>query len=65
MLCLEREVDEAIILIDSAGVTTEITVTQISRPYGRNPRVRIGIDAPRSVRILRKELILRDAELSK
>lgn len=47
MLVLSRKVNETIVISDDI----EITVTEI-----RNGKVRLGIKAPRNVRVLRAEL---------
>jgi carbon storage regulator CsrA len=48
MLVLSRKTDEKIVI----GDDIEITVTQI-----QNGKVRIGVQAPKEVRILRGELV--------
>lgn len=56
MLVLTRKVNEAIQLGE------EITITVVSI---EGDRVKIGIDAPRSMRIFRKELIVETMNLNK
>ena len=56
MLVLSRKVDEAIIL----GEDIKITVLGLE-----DDRVRIGIDAPKDVRIFREELFKQTADINK
>ena len=53
MLILTRRAGEAILI----GNDIKITVTAIN-----GNQVRIGIDAPREVKVLREELVWRDKE---
>ena len=55
MLILTRKVSEAILI----GNDIKITVTAIS-----GSQVRIGISAPKEVKVLREELVGRDREES-
>ena len=55
MLILTRRVGETI----NIGNDIKITVTAIS-----GSQVRIGIDAPKEVKVLRQELVGRDRELN-
>lgn len=56
MLVLTRKVDEAIVLGE------EITISILGI---EGDRVRIGIDAPRSMRIFRKELLAETAMINR
>ena len=51
MLVLSRKKNESIVLYTQDG---EITITVVAFV---GPQIRIGIDAPKSVDILRKELV--------
>ena len=52
MLVLTRKVDESITLTLPDGSVIVITLTEV-----RGDKVRIGIDAPGSIQVLRSELI--------
>jgi len=52
MLVLTRKVDESLTLTLPDGSVIVITLTEV-----RGDKVRIGIDAPRDVTVLRSELI--------
>ena len=52
MLVLTRKVDESLTLTLPDGSVIVITLTEV-----RGDNVRIGIDAPRDVTVLRSELI--------
>ena len=56
MLVLTRKVDEAILI----GDNIEISILSVE-----GDRVRIGIDAPRSLRIFRKELLVQTQNINK
>ena len=56
MLVLSRKIDEAIIL----GEDIKITILGLE-----DDRVRIGIDAPKNVRIFREELFKQTADINK
>lgn len=56
MLRLNRYAEEAIVLMTSAGERVRIVVCGIERLNGR-PFVRLAIEAPLSVEVLREELI--------
>ena len=50
MLVLKRKLGEAIIITTQSGETVEIKVSEISEG-----RVKLGIDAEKSIAVLRKE----------
>lgn len=52
MLVLKRKVGEAIIITTESGEKIEIKVSEIS-----DGRVKLGLDAPKSITILRKEVV--------
>lgn len=55
MLLLDRKEGESFVLLTSDG---EIVVTVIERRRTRyGPRFRLGISAPESVRVVRRELL--------
>ena len=56
MLVLSRKIDEAIILGDDVKIT--VLGLEVDR-------VRIGIDAPKNVRIFREELFKQTADINK
>jgi len=56
MLVLSRKIDEAIIL----GDDIKVTILGLE-----DDRVRIGIDAPKDVRIFREELFKQTADINK
>lgn len=56
MLVLSRKLDESIQIADNISVT-------VSRVHGG--RVMLSIDAPQSVRVIRKELVTSDSAPSK
>lgn len=51
MLVLSRQRDEILIFKTSAGEIIEVTVVDI-----RGEKVRLGVDAPKSVMVHRKEI---------
>lgn len=55
ILILSRKVHEWIELTTAAGEVVRIVVSEISREQGQ-PRAKLGIEAPESVRIRRMEL---------
>jgi len=57
MLLLGRKVGEEVVLT-MGDVEVVVTVVQLKA----NGAVRLGFDAPESVRILRREIIARDSE---
>ena len=52
MLVLKRKLGEAIIITTQRGETVEIKVSEISEG-----RVKLGIDADKSIAVLRKEVV--------
>ena len=52
MLVLKRKLGEAIIITTQSGETVEIKVSEISEG-----RVKLGIDADKSIAVLRKEVV--------
>ena len=52
MLVLKRKLGEAIIITTQSGETVEIKVSEISEG-----RVKLGIDAEKSIAVLRKEVV--------
>ena len=52
MLVLKRKLGEAIIITTQSGETVEIKVSEISEG-----RVKLGIDAEKSISVLRKEVV--------
>jgi carbon storage regulator CsrA len=56
MLVLSRKKDETILIKTPEGENIKITVVKIEGSGGFNSRVRIGIDAPQRVTVLRSEL---------
>ena len=52
MLVLKRKLGEAIIITTQSGETVEIKVSKISEG-----RVKLGIDAEKSISVLRKEVV--------
>ena len=52
MLVLKRKLGEAIIITTKSGETVEIKVSEISEG-----RVKLGIDAEKSISVLRKEVV--------
>ena len=56
MLCLTRELDEAIVLGLESGDCIDVVITKI-RGENDRARITIGIDAPDNVKILREELL--------
>lgn len=62
MLILDRYEDEAVVLT-VAGITIRVVVTSIRKRHkDATPRVKLGIDAPRSVNIVREELLTKPSE---
>ena len=56
MLVLSRKKDETILIKTPEGENIKITVVKIEGSGGYNSRVRIGIDAPQKITVLRSEL---------
>lgn len=56
MLVLSRKKDETILIKTPEGENIKITVVKIEGSNGYNGRVRIGIDAPQKITVLRSEL---------
>jgi carbon storage regulator len=56
MLVLSRKVGESILISESIRITVVQSV--------KNGRIRLGIDAPPEVRVLREELLERDITMS-
>ncbi|EHL13216.1 carbon storage regulator [Peptoanaerobacter stomatis] len=52
MLVLKRKVGEAILINTGSGDKIEIKISEIS-----DGRVKLGLDAPKTVSILRKEVV--------
>ena len=52
MLVLKRKLGEAILITTQSGETVEIKVSEISEG-----RVKLGIDAEKSIAVLRKEVV--------
>ena len=52
MLVLKRKLGEAIIITTQSGESVEIKVSEISEG-----RVKLGIDAEKSIAVLRKEVV--------
>ena len=56
MLVLSRKKDETIILKTSNGEVIQITIVKIDNKN----KVRIGIDAPREISVVRSELLAKE-----
>lgn len=56
MLVLSRKKDETILIKTPEGEKIKVTVVKIEGNNGYNGRVRIGIDAPQKITVLRSEL---------
>lgn len=52
MLVLKRKIGEAILITSKSGEQIEVKVSEISEG-----RVKLGIDADRSISVLRKEVV--------
>jgi carbon storage regulator CsrA len=59
MLVLSRKIDERIMLTIPGFDDVVITIVDI-RTHDGTPKVRVGIDAPESIRIMREEVIGRE-----
>ena len=57
MLILSRRLDESLILTTDDGLHIEIKVIDFSHTPHGNHKVQLGINADKSVKILREELI--------
>lgn len=56
MLVLSRKKDETILIKTPGGENIKVTIVKIEGNGGYNSRVRVGIDAPQKVTVLRSEL---------
>lgn len=60
MLVLSRKVGESLQIHMSDGRVVNVKVTDVDVRFARATRVRIGIDAPEDVVILRQEVPLKE-----